>query len=140
VEEIKKMILVLGSKGMLGQELIKVFGSEAVGWDREECDATKILDFRLQIADLKPSSIINCVAYNNVDGAETNESAAYLLNEKVPADSFVSAPSTLLYATQLIMDDGFKSAICNLKSKIFVASHSSLSHPTASLPKTFISS
>jgi dTDP-4-dehydrorhamnose reductase len=40
----------------------------------------------LQIADLKPSSIINCVAYNNVDGAETNESAAYLLNEKVPAD------------------------------------------------------
>ncbi len=86
VEKAKKMILILGSKGMLGQELLRVFGSGAVGWDREECDATKILDFRLKIANLKPSAIINCVAYNDVDGAEVNKDAAFLLNEKVPAD------------------------------------------------------
>jgi dTDP-4-dehydrorhamnose reductase len=84
VEKIKKMILILGAKGTLGQELLRVFGSGAVGWDREECDATNILDLRSKIADLKPSVIINCVAFNDVDGAETNESAAFLLNEQVP--------------------------------------------------------
>ncbi len=85
------MILILGAKGMLGGELVKVFGNEAVGWDREEADATKILDYRSKIKDLKPSVIINCVAFNDVDGAEEKKDIAFLLNEQVPANLSILA-------------------------------------------------
>lgn len=79
-------VLILGSKGMLGQELLKVFGSGAMGWDKGDVDVTQVESLKLRVESLKPSAIINCVAYNDVDGAEVNKDAAFLLNEKVPAD------------------------------------------------------
>jgi len=83
VEEIKKMILVLGAKGMLGQELTKIFGKQAIGWDRGDCDVTDVDNLKLKIFELKPSAIINCVAYNDVDGAEENKQLAFKLNAEV---------------------------------------------------------
>lgn len=79
-------ILVLGSKGMLGGELIRVFGSEAVGWDRDDVDATDAESLRLKVKNLKLDTIINCVAYNDVDGAEEKSETAFILNEKIPAN------------------------------------------------------
>jgi dTDP-4-dehydrorhamnose reductase len=77
-------VLILGYKGMLGGELMKVFGNEAVGWDREDIDATATEDLRLKIKDLSPGIVINCVAYNDVDGAEQNQDSAFKLNSDVP--------------------------------------------------------
>lgn len=76
-------ILILGSKGMLGGELASVFGSGAVGWSRGYCDVTDIEDLKIKIGELKPSALINCVAYNDVDGAENNKEAAFKLNSEV---------------------------------------------------------
>jgi len=73
-------ILILGAKGMLGRQLVEVFGDEAVGWDRQECDVVKIEDLRLKIENLKPKAIINCVAYNDVDGAEKSQELALRIN------------------------------------------------------------
>lgn len=72
---------------MLGGQLVKVFGNAGVGWDREDVDATQIKDLRLKIEPLLASlqAIINCVAYNDVDGAEDNRQAAIVLNQSVPA-------------------------------------------------------
>jgi dTDP-4-dehydrorhamnose reductase len=79
-------VLILGSKGMLGGQLMKVFCDEALGWDRSDADVTQTEDLRLKIKDLKPRAIINCVAFNDVDGAEANSSLVFKLNAEVPAN------------------------------------------------------
>ena len=73
------MILILGSKGMLGGQLKKIF-PDAVAWDRDEFDFSKIINFKLEISNLHPSAIINCVAFNDVDGAEDRRDLAFTLN------------------------------------------------------------
>lgn len=77
-------ILILGSKGMLGQQLMDVFGASAVGWDRTDVDVTKAAELGLKVKELSPGVIINCVAYNDVDGAENNQEQAFSLNAEVP--------------------------------------------------------
>lgn len=79
-------ILILGSKGMLGGQLIKVFGNDAIGWDRADVDVTDYSNLKSKILNLSPllSAVINCVAYNDVDGAEDNRDLAYKLNSEVP--------------------------------------------------------
>jgi dTDP-4-dehydrorhamnose reductase len=79
-------ILILGCKGVIGGQLMKVFGDEAVGWDRSDIDATQFKDLKFKIESLKPSVIINCVAFNDVDGAEDNRDLAFKLNAEVPAN------------------------------------------------------
>jgi dTDP-4-dehydrorhamnose reductase len=76
-----KYVLILGSKGMLGGQLMKVF-PEAMGWDRNDVDVLQFQNLKLKIENLKqrPKTIINCIAYNDVDGAEENQDKAFALN------------------------------------------------------------
>lgn len=84
-------VLIVGSKGMLGQEFIRqlnmitlehgnIITIEAVGWGREELDITKEAEVARKIGQLKPDVIINCAAYNNVDKAEGEPEKANLIN------------------------------------------------------------
>jgi dTDP-4-dehydrorhamnose reductase len=77
-------VLILGAKGMLGGELLRVFGSEAIGLDRNDIDATDFLKLKEKIQSLKPEIVINCIAYNDVDGAEENFEVAFKLNSELP--------------------------------------------------------
>ncbi len=65
-------ILILGYKGMLGDELVKVFkeGNELTIWDRSEIDIADRKDVESKIGDLKPEAVINAAAYTAVDLAE----------------------------------------------------------------------
>jgi dTDP-4-dehydrorhamnose reductase len=76
-----KNILILGSHGMLGSQLKKVF-AEAIGWDHEDCDVTNFEELKTKISGLTqtPEIIINCIAFNDVDGAEEKEALALKLN------------------------------------------------------------
>lgn len=68
-------ILILGAKGNLGQQLVKVFqcGNKVIAWDKEEIDITdKELVFK-KVGDIKPDIIINSAAYNAVDKCEIDE-------------------------------------------------------------------
>jgi dTDP-4-dehydrorhamnose reductase len=69
-----KKILIIGSDGMLGMEMVKVFGKdnnyEVTGWDIENIDITNNKDTESKILKLKPAFIVNCAAYNAVDDAE----------------------------------------------------------------------
>lgn len=78
-------ILILGSKGMLGGALQKVF-PECVAWDREDADVTDYASLKSKITQIKPlpAAIINCVAFNDVDGAEERKEIAHKLNAEVP--------------------------------------------------------
>lgn len=71
---------------MLGGQLMKVFGSNAIGWDRGDVDASDNaqLSGKLKAINQKLKAIINCVAYNDVDGAQDNQSTSFLLNAEVP--------------------------------------------------------
>ncbi|MBP6889013.1 MAG: dTDP-4-dehydrorhamnose reductase [Candidatus Moranbacteria bacterium] len=91
MEQPKQKVLVLGSQGMLGQELVQVFSGsaqyEVIGWDREEIDLTDSVHTETKIREIMPSILLNAVAYNAVDLCETNEEEyekACVLNTKVP--------------------------------------------------------
>lgn len=82
-------LLIIGAKGMLGQELVQVFSDSyhVIGWDREDIDATDAGECREKIGELRPDIIINAAAYNAVDKAEEEAEAATLahkLNAKAP--------------------------------------------------------
>ncbi|MBU1146630.1 dTDP-4-dehydrorhamnose reductase [Patescibacteria group bacterium] len=69
-------VLIIGSKGMLGQELAREFaenGYEVTTWDKEEIDITKKEEVSKRISDLKPEIIVNAAAYNAVDKIEEGE-------------------------------------------------------------------
>lgn len=87
-----KKALVLGSKGMLGQELVRVFGEggfDVTGWDFGDIDVTDAEGAREKIVALAPRVILNAVAYNAVDLCEsdgTEDAKAWRLNAEVPGE------------------------------------------------------
>jgi len=77
--------LILGAKGTLGGQLMKLY-PDAVGWDREDIDVLDFAALRAQVAGLGflPGAIVNCVAFNDVDGAEDHPQRAFALNADFP--------------------------------------------------------
>ncbi|MDR3583455.1 MAG: dTDP-4-dehydrorhamnose reductase [Candidatus Pacebacteria bacterium] len=72
-----KKILIIGAKGMLGQELVKVFKSDkdykVIGWDKSDIDITREKEVDKKIGIIKPEVIINAAAYNAVDKCEESK-------------------------------------------------------------------
>ncbi|MFA6973599.1 MAG: SDR family oxidoreductase [Parcubacteria group bacterium] len=87
-----KKILIIGAKGMLGQELVKAYKKdkayEVTAWDREDIDITKEKEAASKITKVKPAIIINATGYNAVDKAEEPEEflLAKKLNGTVPGN------------------------------------------------------
>jgi dTDP-4-dehydrorhamnose reductase len=65
-------ILIIGSKGQLGTDLIKVLSSqhELLPFDLPELDIKREENLREVISKAQADCIINCAAYNEVDRAE----------------------------------------------------------------------
>jgi len=59
---------------------------EAAGWDREDVDVLDFPALRARVRELRPApeAIVNCVAFNDVDGAEERPQVASALNEDFP--------------------------------------------------------
>ena len=78
-------VLVLGAKGTLGTQLMRVLPG-AIGWDREEADVLDApgLEARLDGLSHRPGAVIDCVAFNDVDGAEDHPAQAFALNAEFP--------------------------------------------------------
>jgi len=74
------MILVVGNKGMLGQELMGVLGSSARGVDVGEIDITDLESVQRVLVTLKPRVVVNAAAYTDVDGCESNTELAMQVN------------------------------------------------------------
>lgn len=75
-------VLVLGVKGMLGHDLVEVLASqnEVIGWDLADLNITHEHQTIDQIRRLHPRVVINCAAYTNVDGCETQKDQAFGVN------------------------------------------------------------
>lgn len=87
----KRKVLVLGSFGMLGQELVQVFSRDekyaVTAWDREDIDVTDFSALEERLVALRPDIVVNAVAYNAVDACEAGGDdymKALSLNRDVP--------------------------------------------------------
>lgn len=81
-------ILILGAKGNLGGQLVKVFNvddNEVTDWDKEEVDITDRELILKKVSDVKPDLIINAAAYNAVDKCE-DSNAQYEIAKKINID------------------------------------------------------
>ncbi len=74
------MILVVGGKGMLGSDLLTLLGQRGRGVDLPEIDITDMASVQRVLTALKPSVVVNCAAYTDVDGCETNHDLAMQVN------------------------------------------------------------
>jgi dTDP-4-dehydrorhamnose reductase len=74
------MILVVGSKGMLGHDLMQVLSGDVRGVDIEEIDITSFESTRRVLLTLKPRVVVNAAAYTDVDGCECNRELAMQVN------------------------------------------------------------
>lgn len=77
-------ILITGSNGMLGHDLINVLGDkhDLVLTTSETLDITDKKQVMEYICDIKPDIVINSAAYTDVDGCEENQELAYAVNGK----------------------------------------------------------
>lgn len=99
-------ILITGSKGQLGNELLDIIKSgkaeigevseaikksEVIALDVDKLDITNLEQVKNKINDLKPDVIINCAAATNVDGCESNEDFAFKVNSIGPRNLAIAS-------------------------------------------------
>lgn len=79
-----KKIIVIGSKGQLGnefQQLAKAYSSfQFFFYDVAEMDIVNKELVEIRIAEVKPDYLINCAAYTAVDKAEADKEIAFAIN------------------------------------------------------------
>lgn len=76
-------ILITGANGMVAQataEYCRSIGDAVVALTRAELDISNIENVRSAAGEHRPDAIINCAAYTNVDGAESEPERAYAAN------------------------------------------------------------
>ena len=76
-------LLVTGAGGMLGRDLVaaaRAHGHECVGLARGALDVTDPSAVQAALGDAAPEVIVNCAAWTDVDGAESDEAAALAVN------------------------------------------------------------
>jgi len=80
-------ILVTGAGGQLGCELVAILREDDVhAFDHRTLDITNEAAVVATVRQIRPEWIINAAAFNDVDGAETAEPAAFMANAQGPAN------------------------------------------------------
>ncbi|KAA0895292.1 dTDP-4-dehydrorhamnose reductase [Oryzomonas rubra] len=74
------MILVVGANGMLGRDLMPLLGDRGRGVDIDGIDITSLESVERVLTAVRPSVVINCAAYTDVDGCESNQETAMRVN------------------------------------------------------------
>jgi dTDP-4-dehydrorhamnose reductase len=103
-------LLVLGAAGQLGTAAALALAArhDVIAWTRQDVDLgdTRALGDRILAA--KPDAIVNCAAYNNVDGAEDEALAALRVNAmavRAMAEAAEPLGATLVhYSTDFVFD------------------------------------
>lgn len=81
-------VVVLGSEGMLGKDLMELFSYEkdiyVRGYSHNDCDITNKDDLENVLGGTGGSitHCINCCGYTDVDGCESNEEKAFKINNE----------------------------------------------------------
>jgi dTDP-4-dehydrorhamnose reductase len=74
-------VIVTGAAGQLGSVMVRTFADQdVIGLGRADLDITDPVAVRHAIGEAKPHVVINCAAYNDVDGAEDAPTTALAVN------------------------------------------------------------
>jgi dTDP-4-dehydrorhamnose reductase len=79
----KRKVVVFGSRGQLGVELVREFserGYSVVGFDRAGVDISDAASVERTLAQADPALVLNAAAYNQVDVAESEPQPALIAN------------------------------------------------------------
>ncbi len=79
----KRNVVVFGSRGQLGVELVKEFSSRGyhvTGFDRSGVDIADAASVERILAQAEPELVLNAAAYNQVDVAENEPLPAFVAN------------------------------------------------------------
>lgn len=84
----KCRLAIVGARGMLARMVAELVPVEwdVVGLSHPQFDLTDASSTMKGLCDLRPDIIINCAAYTDVDGAESNEALAFLVNAVGPGN------------------------------------------------------
>lgn len=97
-------IHVVGAAGMLGQDVVRAAGHAVVAHSRADLDVT---DREAVQAALRDATVINCAAYTDVDGAETEPEVAHAINAE-GARNVAEAARRVIYVSTDYVFDGTK--------------------------------
>lgn len=103
-------VAVVGSEGQLGAAVAREFqsGHDVVEFTHSNLDITDDAAVQRAIASAKPDAIVNCAAYNDVDGAEDHAVEALNLNAfgvRALARAAAAHTSALVhYSTDFVFD------------------------------------
>jgi dTDP-4-dehydrorhamnose reductase len=78
-------VLITGANGMVARSAAKhcrFIGDDVITLTRQQCDIADIDHVRSLVLDHQPNVIINCAAYTNVDGAESEQGKAVAANSR----------------------------------------------------------
>jgi len=75
-------ILLTGSRGILGRAFLKISSGvhQVISYEIEDMDITDERDVIEKIGKVAPECIVNCAAYTDVDGSESNRDQAFSVN------------------------------------------------------------
>jgi dTDP-4-dehydrorhamnose reductase len=106
-------IIITGFKGMLGQDLAKIFhDQELFLMDKEDLDITQVEQVKNKINEIKPDVIINAAAFNAVDDIEKDPTLAMKINGNGPrnlAEAAKAIGAIFVHYSSDYVFDGLKS-------------------------------
>jgi len=106
----RQLVLIVGAGGQLGRVMAEQLAHrhEVVALDRSGLDVTSAAAVRAVVHDVCPDVLVNCSAYTNVDGAETEPLRAFDVNSWAPrllARAASEIDATLVhYSTDFVFD------------------------------------
>jgi len=109
-------LLVLGAGGMLGRDVVRAATEahlDVVGLSRAELDVTDADAVGAVLSEQHPDAVVNCAAYTNVDGAESEPEIAMRVNGEAAGDvasAAAAAEARVVYVSSDYVFDGKKGA------------------------------
>lgn len=103
-------ILVVGSRGMLGTDLMETFSSvhDTTGIDLPKLDITRLEQCHAKLKEFRADVVINAAAFTQVDACESREKEAFLVNGHGAGNLAIAAASAgamlVHYSTDYIFD------------------------------------
>jgi dTDP-4-dehydrorhamnose reductase len=73
-------VVVIGSTGQLGQDLLRVFGDEAVGLTHQDVDVTDEAGVAAALGSHRPDWVLNTAAFHRVDDCELDPATSFAVN------------------------------------------------------------
>lgn len=108
-----KKLLIIGAKGQLGQDCLRLFRDsyQITALDLPDIDITSPASLSSVIDKLQPDAVVNCAAWTAVDKAEDNEAVCRKINAEGPkniVDALKGTNAKLIHISTDYVFDGTK--------------------------------